>query len=154
MKYVIYSDGGARGNPGPAAYGFLIRDENLQTLAETGEYLGRLTNNQAEYEGVIHAFKWVWGHRNLFAIGTDIEVRLDSDLLVNQLKGAYKIKSPGLKKLSLIAKDLEKTIGIPIHYVHVPREKNKDADRLVNRALDFRNEANRNMKYVNTGKDI
>lgn len=138
MKYIIYSDGGARGNPGPAAFGFVIySDLGFKKLTEQGACLGELTNNQAEYWGVIRAFEWFQKHKSaLPVIPTSIEVRLDSNLLVNQLAGTFKIKSPGLRQLVIQAKGLEKNIGIPIVYIHVPREHNKDADRLVNQALD------------------
>lgn len=138
MKYIIYSDGGSRGNPGPAAFGFLVfSEENGERLAESGGYLGTLTNNQAEYQGVIHAFQWMRDHRNqVVASPKSLEVRLDSELLVNQLSGVYKIKSPGLQQLVIQVKNLEKTIGVPTTYKYVPREMNADADRLVNKALD------------------
>ena len=111
---------------------------------EEGEYLGHLTNNQAEYEGVIHALTWVHNHqKEFFTDAAEIEIRLDSDLLVNQLKGLFKIKSPGLQDLVVQAKRLERTIGIPVHYIHIPREKNKEADRLVNKALDQQMKQNR-----------
>lgn len=135
MKYIIYTDGGARGNPGPAAAGIVVQDEDHQVVHQDGICLGVLTNNQAEYRAVIHALEWVKSHGNLSAT-IDIEFYLDSDLLVNQLEGRYRIKSPQLKQLAMTVKMLELKIGVVPRYRHVPRELNQAADRLVNRALD------------------
>lgn len=138
MKYLIYSDGGSRGNPGPASCGFVILSEpDHRYLVKSGEYLGKLTNNQAEYWGVIRSLEWLLENKRQPPVASaDIEVRLDSALLVNQLRGIFKIKSSGLQQLVIRVKNLERKFKAPVTYVHVPREKNQDADRLVNIALD------------------
>lgn len=136
MEYVIYTDGGARGNPGPAACGFVVFKEGLKpALVKKGVYLGTLTNNQAEYWGVLHALQWFCPHKQELG-ATSLEFRLDSELLVNQLRGTYKVKSPILRDLVMQVKRLERDARVPIIYNHVPREQNKEADRLVNQALD------------------
>jgi len=129
-KIVIYTDGGARGNPGPAALGVVIGDK------EYSEYLGEMTNNQAEYHAVIFALKkakHLLGGKK--AKESEIEIRMDSELVVNQLLGRYKIKEPELKPLFVdvwnLRMDFKKT-----GFIHVSREENKQADRLVNKALN------------------
>lgn len=138
MKYLIYSDGGSRGNPGPASCGFVILSEpGHRYFVKSGEYLGKLTNNQAEYWGVIRSLEWLLENQHRLSVAAaDIEIRLDSALLVNQLRGIFKIKSSGLQQLAIRVKNLEGKFKVPVTYVHVPREKNQDADRLVNIALD------------------
>lgn len=137
MKYLIYSDGGSRGNPGPASCGFVILSEpDHRPLVKSGEYLGTLTNNQAEYWGVIRSLEWLLENQHRFSVAANIEMRLDSALLVNQLRGNFKIKSSGLQQLVIRIKNLEKKFKAPVTYVHVPREENQGADRLVNIALD------------------
>lgn len=136
MEYTIHADGGSRGNPGPAALGFTIEDVTGSTVAEGGKYLGVLTNNQAEYSAVIAALTRVREHRTEFPSLLSIRIVLDSELLVNQLSGTFKIKSRQLQHLATQVKSLEFHIGVPISYMHVPREENKRADWLVNKALD------------------
>lgn len=137
QKIIIYTDGGARGNPGPAAIGAVICDEKGQALKKYGEYLGDdLTNNQAEYMAVIFALKKVkalFGKKK--AKDAEIEVRSDSELLINQLNGKYKILEPELQPLFLQIWNLR--VELPrLRFIAVPREENKEADRLVNEALD------------------
>ena len=131
MGVVIYTDGGARGNPGPAAAGVVILNGAEKT--EVMQYLGdRQTNNWAEYEAVIIALG------KLLEMGlrdTDLEFRLDSLLVVEQLKGNWKIKEPELKKQVAKVKSLLKDFGT-VSFTHIPREENAEADRLVNEALD------------------
>jgi ribonuclease HI len=136
MKLIIHADGGARGNPGPAAYGIVIENENGKIIAKLGKGLGVRTNNQAEYGGVIGALEFVkkfFESKNQISA---IEFYLDSDLIVNQLSGKYKIKSAELALLAIKAKSLEKEISIPVIYKQVPREQNKIADKIVNQVLD------------------
>lgn len=138
-KILIYTDGGARGNPGPAAIGIVICNEKGQVLKKYGEYLGDdLTNNQAEYRAVIFALKKVkalFGKKK--AKDAEIEVRSDSELLINQLNGKYKILEPELQPLFLQIWNLR--VELPrLRFIAVPREENKAADRLVNEALDAR----------------
>lgn len=131
-KIVIYTDGGARGNPGPAAIGVIVGDK------EYGEYIGEKTNNQAEYEAAIFALKKVKqliGKKK--SKEAEVEVRLDSELVVNQLAGEYKIKEPELQPLFLQVWNLRLDFK-KVSFIHIPREKNRRADRLVNSVLDKR----------------
>ena len=137
MTYTIHIDGGSRGNPGPAAAGFIVTDEHGTTIHEQGVFLGRLTNNQAEYHGVIVALEWMSHFVSRDgSTPQSMTVVLDSELLVNQLTGVLKIKTEELRRLAIDAKSLERTLRVPIAYRHVRREENAEADRLVNAALD------------------
>jgi ribonuclease HI len=130
-SYVVaYIDGGARGNPGPAGYGAVLEDERGQRLAELSEFLGHRTNNHAEYAGLIAVLDYAKreGH-------TALEVRSDSELLVRQMRGQYKVKSPELRPLYERARELSRGLAW-FAIEHVPREKNRDADRLANQAMD------------------
>jgi ribonuclease HI len=127
---VAYSDGGARGNPGPAGYGVVIKDESGKKIAELSEYLGHQTNNFAEYQGLIAALEYAieHGHKALKVIS-------DSELLVRQIKGIYKVKNSVLKDLHARAKELiAKLEWFSIE--HVLRGKNSEADQLANDAMD------------------
>lgn len=128
----IFCDGGARGNPGPAAYGFVVKLDS-QTIKEEGKTLGIATNNFAEYTAVIKALSWLSEEYH----GQDLNFFLDSKLVVSQLSGLYKIKSAQIRSLVFEVKALENQFG-QIKYTHIPREKNKEADRMVNMALDFK----------------
>jgi len=125
-----YIDGGARGNPGPAGYGVHIEDAEGKTVAELSEYLGRQTNNVAEYSGLIAALDYAVKHGH-----AALKVVSDSELLVKQLQGSYKVKSPDLKPLYEQARALIRKLG---HFEvrHVLRAQNKHADRLANAAMD------------------
>ena len=130
MKLILYSDGGARGNPGPAAYGVAVYNAEGVLLEKLKKYLGELTNNQAEYEGVIAGLS-----KASELQATEIDFYLDSELIVKQLKGEYKIKNEGLQPLA--AKVLALTNKFSrVNFYHVRREKNQLADELVNEALD------------------
>jgi len=130
MKLTIFTDGGARGNPGPAAAGIVIKDESGKKLDAFGTYLGEQTNNYAEYSALIAGLK-----RAAELNGKEIECMLDSELIVNQMKGLYKVKEPTLQKLFVQAYNAS-TKFKKIVYHHIPREKNKEADKLVNDTLD------------------
>lgn len=132
--YYIYTDGGARGNPGPAAYGFVILDHALHIIHEEGKKIGVSTNNVAEYTGVISALKWIL--ENLKKENLLIKISLDSKLVASQLKGEFKIKNENLRSLFFTAKTLEEKISGKVDYFYIPREQNKLADQLVNLALD------------------
>jgi ribonuclease HI len=124
---IIYTDGGARGNPGPAAIGVIVEIGNNKK--EYGETIGNATNNIAEYRAVIFAFKKI---KQLLG---EAKLNTDSELIGRQLKGEYKIKEPELQKMFLEAWNLK--IDIPKLKIEIiPREKNKEADLMVNRALD------------------
>ena len=123
-------DGGSRGNPGPAGYGVQIVDEQGIVVAELYESLAPTTNNVAEYNGLLAALAWAVD-RGL----TSLHVRSDSELLVKQLRGEYRVKNPGLQELYRDARTLVARIG-RVTFEHVRREFNKEADRLANLAMD------------------
>ena len=125
-----YFDGGARGNPGPAGYGVFIVDDDGKAIAELSGALGNATNNVAEYNGLIAALEWAV-ERGL----TELRVRGDSLLLIEQMRGNYKVKNEGLKPLHMKARMLVMQIG-NVSFEHVRREKNQDADRLSNAGMD------------------
>jgi ribonuclease HI len=129
-KVIIFSDGGARGNPGPAGIGAVIYDDKRRVLAEISEYLGETTNNQAEYRALIAALKKTQG-----LAASEVECYLDSELVVRQLNGEYKVKNKDLAPLFLEIHNLR--LGFKkISFTHVPREENREADRLANEAMD------------------
>lgn len=133
LTFRIYCDGGARGNPGPGAAGFVVF-KNGKKFHEGSKYLGRTTNNIAEYMAVIIALEWFI--KSKAKVVQRIHFYIDSELVVKQLNGIYKIKSANLKPLALEARDLQNKIDAKIIYEHVPRDKNKIADQLVNESLD------------------
>jgi ribonuclease HI len=122
-------DGGSRGNPGPAGYGVRIEQDD-GSVVELKESIGLATNNVAEYSGLIAALAWAVTHGV-----SRLHVRADSDLLVKQMRGEYRVKSPGLQPLFEQARALARQIG-DVKFEHVRREFNKDADRLANEAMD------------------
>lgn len=126
----IYTDGGSRGNPGPAAAAYVITDDNANTLAARGVFLGQTTNNVAEYTGVLEALK---AAKDLNADSVDLYS--DSELMVKQINGLYKVKSPNLKQLYADCMDLLSQFK-SWKVTHVYRESNKDADALANKAMD------------------
>lgn len=130
----IYSDGGSRGNPGRASYGFIVYDHNTTVLHEEGRVIGITTNNIAEYTGIVKALEWVQKQKS-YTVDA-ITFKLDSELAVKQLTNRYRVKSTQLQSLFYKVKELEYALAIPITYTHVRREFNKEADRLVNEALD------------------
>lgn len=135
-KLTVYTDGGSRGNPGPAALGVVIQDPEGRIIKSYGQTLGRMTNNEAEYEAVIFALKKIkalFGKKNTESMV--LEVRLDSELVARQLKGEYKIEEERLFPLFIKIWNLKMDFG-SIVFRHIPREENREADRLVNEALD------------------
>ena len=130
MKARLYTDGGARGNPGPAAYGYVLEAEDGTVLAAEGKAIGVATNNVAEYSGLIAGL----GKAVELAI-VEVEVRSDSELMVKQMRGEYRVKNEALRGLSVEAGRLARQVG-KVAYHHVMREHNELADRLVNEALD------------------
>lgn len=134
MKFIIYTDGASRGNPGPAAAGFVIQSPDGVIWVEEGVYLGMATNNVAEYRAVRLALEKLTRD---FAkhLPTQVEVVVDSQLIARQLAGKYKIKNPNLQALHLKIRELESKIG-QVEYHQVEREQNLLADRLANRVLD------------------
>ena len=130
----IYCDGGARGNPGPSASAFVVIEEG-KVIFKKSKYLGKNTNNYAEYTGVRMALDWLRKKYKKKG-GERITIYIDSQLVAKQLSGEYKVKSKNLEPLILKIKKIEKIVGMVISYRSVPREKNKLADYLVNKALD------------------
>ena len=130
MKGRLYTDGGARGNPGPAAYGYVVEDAGGAVLAAHGEAIGVATNNVAEYSALIA------GLAKAAELGIDeLDVVSDSELMVRQMTGVYKVKNDALRELSLEAARRARAFAT-VTYTHVRREHNELADRLVNDALD------------------
>lgn len=132
---IIYGDGGSRGNPGEAAYGFAVFDQDEKLIYAEGKRLGVTTNNVAEYSAVTNAFRWVIA--NCPDVLT-ITFRLDSLLIASQMAGKFKVKHPNMRELFISAKRLEGQLSAQIIYTQIPREKNTVADKLVNDALDFK----------------
>ena len=130
MSTRLFTDGGARGNPGPAAYGFVLEADDGTVLAAQGERIGIATNNVAEYSALIA------GLAKALELGLDeLEVVSDSELMVKQMTGQYRVKNEALRELSLEAGRLARRLG-RVEYTSVRREHNKLADQLVNEALD------------------
>lgn len=129
-QLISFTDGGARGNPGPAGIGVVLTTLDGQTVGEWSEFLGSTTNNQAEYRALLLALKQAQ------ALGVkELECRLDSELVVKQLRGEYKVKHPELKPLYEMATTLAKGFA-KIVFKHIPRALNKRADELANEAMD------------------
>jgi ribonuclease HI len=127
---IAHSDGGARGNPGPAGYGVVIQDESGKKIAQLSEYLGHQTNNFAEYQGLIAALEYALQHGP-----KALKLISDSELLVRQIKGIYKVKNATLQDLHGRAKELIAQLDW-FSIGHALREQNRDADRLANEAMD------------------
>ena len=132
LNLTIRTDGGARGNPGPAGIGVVIEDaETGEVLEEHAEYLGETTNNQAEYKAVILGLD-----RAILLKASSVTIVADSELLVRQATGEYKVKNPGLAQRFLELKNREVQLGRRVKYRHVRRAENKHADALANQAMD------------------
>jgi ribonuclease H / adenosylcobalamin/alpha-ribazole phosphatase len=128
----VEADGGSRGNPGPAGYGAVVRDAATgEVLAEVSDSLGRATNNVAEYSGLIAGL----GAAAAIAPGADVEVRMDSKLVVEQMSGRWQIKHPAMRPLAAKARETAGAFG-RVSYTWVPRSRNAHADRLANQAMD------------------
>lgn len=139
-KIIIYIDGGSRGNPGPGALGVIFCNEKGEVFKKYSEYLGEnFTNNEAEYQALIFAlekFKQVFSKK--LAKSSDLEIKSDSELLVNQLNGEYKILEPKIQNLFLKVWNLKLDFK-KIKFKLISREKNKEADKLVNEVFDNQN---------------
>jgi ribonuclease HI len=134
MEINVFTDGGARGNPGPAAVGIvIIAGESKNFISK---YIGETTNNDAEYQAVIEALLFLTNHKNILVNITLIKFFLDSNLVVQQLNGMFKVKNPKLREHITKIRILEQNVNINIIYSYIPREQNHDADQLVNQALD------------------
>ncbi|HUW21204.1 MAG TPA: ribonuclease HI family protein [Candidatus Bathyarchaeia archaeon] len=137
IDYKIYTDGGARGNPGPAGIGFVIFDSQGKVIVKAGKFIGKATNNMAEYLAVVESLKWlkkqVLDYTNIPSVR--INIYCDSMLIVNQLNGIYKIKNIQLKHQVIKIRVLENAMAVKVLYHYIPREKNIIADQLVNCAI-------------------
>jgi ribonuclease HI len=132
LHLIAYSDGASRGNPGPAAFGGVVLDEDGNQLATISHAIGKGTNNEAEYRGAIAAIE------SAIALGArSVELRMDSELIVRQFSGRYRVRNPALirhfQRLDALRRQLDR-----LDLVHVPRAQNREADRLANLALDRR----------------
>lgn len=141
MKFVVYTDGGARGNPGPAAVGVVIEKSQItnpndqtkkEKIVEFGKRIGETTNNVAEYLAVVNALQEIKNQKSKI----EIQFYLDSNLVVQQLNGKFKVKDGKLRKLLMRIRLLEQEVGGGVSYNYVPREQNRRADFLLNKALD------------------
>lgn len=130
MAIVAYIDGGARGNPGPAGYGVRVESESGEPIAEFHGFLGSSTNNVAEYNALLAALRYAWQHGHRI-----VHIKSDSELLVKQMRGEYRVRNPGLQPLYHQAQTLAATLD-RVAFEHVRRDQNKDADRLANLAMD------------------
>ena len=150
MELIIHTDGGSRGNPGEGAVGVVIEQivnspakqdlasrDKPHIVTQFGKRIGVVTNNEAEYQAVIHALREIVLRITNYELAiTKLSFFLDSLLVVSQLNGLWKIKQPHIRQLHIQVRSLEKEIGIPVTHSHVPREQNAEADLLVNQALD------------------
>ncbi|HEX9122602.1 MAG TPA: ribonuclease HI family protein [Actinomycetota bacterium] len=130
LRLIVATDGAARGNPGPAGIGVVISTPDGEVLATIARGLGVATNNVAEYTAAVEGLR-----RAKDLGGTDVLLRSDSHLLVEQLSGRYRVKNPRLQRLHAEAREIAKSFA-RVRYQHVPRERNKDADRLANQGVD------------------
>ena len=131
-RLVVETDGGSRGNPGPAGYGAVVRDAATgEVLAELSDFLGHATNNVAEYSGLIAGLRAAAA----LAGGADVDVRMDSKLVVEQMSGRWQIKHPDMRPLAAQARQAAQALG-RVSYTWVPRSRNAHADRLANEAMD------------------
>ncbi len=129
---VLNTDGGSRGNPGPAGAAFVLSSSDGSVICSAGRYLGEATNNFAEYDAL------VWGLQVALARGCRaVEIRMDSELIVRQMTGIYRVKNEGLRPLFVQAQSHIDRFD-EVRFVHIPREENADADRLANEAMDTR----------------
>jgi ribonuclease HI len=135
MQFTIHADGGSRGNPGPSGAGAMIRDHLGSSVASVSQYLGTRTNNFAEYEAVILAFETLTKLLKGKTSTTEVVVKMDSELVVKQMKGLYKVKHPVLKGQYARLTHAAGAFGT-VSFTHVPREENSDADALANAAMD------------------
>ncbi len=133
----IFTDGGARGNPGPAGYGVVVKTFDNKIIYQKSSYLGIKTNNEAEYAGLISALQWLKDNYQNLDIN-QVTINSDSQLLICQIQGLYKVKAENLKLLFAQSRDLLEKIPFSIIFKHIPREENVLADQLANQAMDSR----------------
>ena len=141
----IFTDGGARGNPGPSAIGVYITDGNNKKLTGFGKTIGIATNNAAEYKAVIGALDWLIENKKSISSDAKINFFLDSNLVCSQIIGIFKVKNADLRNLLFDVRDREAQISLRIYYKHIPREQNTKADEFVNEALDSQDDKDNNL---------
>jgi probable phosphoglycerate mutase len=135
MEINVYTDGGSRGNPGISGYGLVIYDNHQKKIYNESKFLGIKTNNEAEYAGLIAALEWIKKNYTIFSI-TKLNFFADSQLMIRQLQGVYKVKAPSLLPLFSRAQQLLIQINLPYIFQDVRREHNELADKLANQAMD------------------
>jgi ribonuclease HI len=135
MQISVYTDGGSRGNPGISGLGVVIYDEFKKIIIKISKFIGVKTNNEAEYLALIEALTWIQNHQSEFAV-SQIDFYSDSQLLVRQMRGIYKIKAANIKPLHQIALSLVLSLNIPYIFNEILRDQNYLADSLVNQAMD------------------
>lgn len=135
MRWIIQADGGSRGNPGPGGSGAVIFDEKKKVVGEVSLFLGHTTNNIAEYTALIGAFELLEAQFGSNIKEAAVVVEMDSKLVIEQMKGAWKVKHPNMKPLQRRAAELASKFK-SVSFAHIPREKNAYADRLANDAMD------------------
>lgn len=132
----VFTDGGARGNPGPSAIGVYIESTDGKIISGFGKTIGVATNNVAEYKAVIEALTWIIENKKDLAKEAKINFFLDSKLVCSQIIGIFKVKNADLRNLLFDVRNMEAQISLPIYYKYIPREQNTKADAFVNQALD------------------
>ena len=135
MEVNIYTDGGSRGNPGISGYGLVVYDDQKTLIYQESKFLGIKTNNEAEYSGIIAALEWVKKNQSAYQI-TQLNFFADSQLMIRQLQGVYKVKAPTLLPLFSRAQQLLLQINLPARFTDVRREFNELADKLANKDMD------------------
>ena len=135
-KITVFTDGGSRGNPGPAAIGVYVTDQDGKCLKEVKQCIGNSTNNFAEYQAVATALETLRGMYGKESKEMEFTLKLDSELVKKQLNGEYQIKDPGLIPLFIEIHNTRVANFLNLTFAHIPRAQNKEADRLVNEALD------------------
>lgn len=135
MEVKIYTDGGSRGNPGISGFGMIVVDKNNKTIFEFEKYIGIKTNNEAEYEGLLYGLNWLKNNYEKYNI-SEVEFNADSELMIKQMQGIYKVKAENLIGLNKQAKEFVLNIKIKITFKVILREFNSLADALANKAMD------------------
>ena len=135
MQISVYTDGGSRGNPGPSGFGVVIFDDSKNIIAQLSKFIGIKTNNEAEYSALVEALTWIRDNQTNFNI-TAINFYSDSQLLVRQMQGHYKVKAPTIIPLYTLAKSLLKELNVVSKFNEILREYNSQADALANQAMD------------------
>jgi ribonuclease HI len=137
MRLRAWTDGASRGNPGDAGIGVVVKNEEGAVLIEERRYLGKTTNNQAEYTALIVCIEKIMAHPSTMRCAA-LQVFADSELMVKQIKGEYKVRDEGLKVQYARVRELLKSAPFTFSISHVPRAQNKEADKLANEGIDFR----------------